>query len=289
MNRNVQSCLWLMTGLMLFVSVSVGYSQEQYKKFGNQGITLIVDGKYEAAIKHYEEVLGKYPGDLESYYGLAMAYAQKRQIDKAIEYVEKAVEGGLPFGRFWAGPRDLLSPLTSSPKFKVWADKHAMELLHGPMLGGVTDGGAKFWLRTVHEVPVEVFVKSAGSQDIGSRDPWQGYKAEREQIFSFLEANRIDGVILIAADRHRSDAWKIERENGYDLYEFESSRLTNIHTHKIMPGSLFGYNKKCSFGLLGFDTTRDDPQVTYRIVNIDNEIIREITLTKSQLAHTKTR
>ena len=531
MNRNVQSCLWLMTGLMLFVSVSVGYSQEQYKKFGNQGITLIVDGKYEAAIKHYEEVLGKYPGDLESYYGLAMAYAQKRQIDKAIEYVEKAVEGGLPFGRFWAGPRDLLSPLTSSPKFKVWADKHAVEFLHGPMLGGVTDGGAKFWLRTVHEVPVEVFVKSAGSQDIGSRaqgttnserdytvvlsvnglkpntlydyklqvagqkavggqfrtfpernapitfqvgfgggagytpkhermwntiashrltaflllgdnvyidnptrravqqycyyrrqsrpeyrlfiastpifaiwddhdftindagggplihtpawkipvwrtfthnwnnpyyaggleqpgcwfdfsigdvdffmldgryyrddpksenpsmlgpaqkkwlfgklksssatfkvlaspvpwsygakpgsrDPWQGYKAEREQIFSFLEANRIDGVILIAADRHRSDAWKIERENGYDLFEFESSRLTNIHTHKIMPGSLFGYNKKCSFGLLGFDTTRDDPQVTYRIVNIDNEIIREITLTKSQLAHTKTR
>jgi alkaline phosphatase D len=123
----------------------------------------------------------------------------------------------------------------------------------------------------------------------GSRDPWQGYMREREQIFSFLEANKIDGVILIAADRHRSDAWRIERDKGYDLYEFESSRLTNIHTHKIMPGSLFGYNEKCSFGLLTFDTTREDPQVTYQIVNIDNEIIHEFSLKRSQLAHTKAR
>jgi alkaline phosphatase D len=123
----------------------------------------------------------------------------------------------------------------------------------------------------------------------GSRDPWQGYMGEREEIFSFLEANKINGVILIAADRHRSDAWKIERENGYDLYEFESSRLTNIHTHKIMPDSLFGYNEKCSFGLLKFDTARKEPTVTYQIINIDNEMIREMSLKRSQLTHTKAR
>ena len=111
--------------------------------------------------------------------------------------------------------------------------------------------------------------------------------AEREQIFAFLEANRIDGVILISADRHRSDVWRIEREDGYDLYEFESSKLTNIHTHKVMPGALFGYNKKCSFGLLRFDTTKPDPQVTYQIINIDNELIYELSLRKSQLTHKK--
>ncbi|MGB2866357.1 MAG: alkaline phosphatase D family protein, partial [Sedimentisphaerales bacterium] len=122
----------------------------------------------------------------------------------------------------------------------------------------------------------------------GSRDPWQGYKAEREQIFSFLESNRIDGVILISADRHRSDAWKIERENEYDLYEFESSKLTNIHTHKIMPGALFGYNQKCSFGLLTFDTMKTDPEVTYQIINIDDEVIWKLSLKKSQLTHGKT-
>ncbi|MHC4104210.1 MAG: alkaline phosphatase D family protein, partial [Planctomycetota bacterium] len=119
----------------------------------------------------------------------------------------------------------------------------------------------------------------------GSRDPWQGYKTEREQIFSFLESNKIDGVILISADRHRSDIWKIERPRGYPLYEFESSRLTNIHTHKVMPDSLFGYNKKCSFGMLQFDTSMPDPQVTYKIVNIDKEVIYRFSLKRSQLTH----
>lgn len=117
----------------------------------------------------------------------------------------------------------------------------------------------------------------------GSLDTWDGYSGEREEIFSFIESEKIDGVILISADRHRSDAWHIERPDGYDFYEFMSSKLTNVHTHKVMPKALFGYNKTCSFGQLDFDTRRDDPQVTYRIFNIENEEIHRMTLYLSQL------
>lgn len=515
--------------LTVFLAGPDIHAAEQYKLLARDAVSDIVDGKYDAAIKHFEGYLNEHPMDLESMYGLAVVYAQKGEIDKTVSYVQQAVEQGLPFNRFLAGPRDLLKPLTDSPQFKALSKKYAVELLHGPMLGCVTESSAKFWLRTANEVPVEVVVKSAGTngstekratgktssnsdyttvlsidglkhstlyeyevrinsgQEVkggrfhtfgpfgravkfqvgfgggagftpvhermwntisghnlpaflllgdnvyidnptrpavqqycyyrrqsrpefqkfiactsifaiwddhdfttndagggpkiyspkwkipvwrtftynwnnpyyaggdrqpgcwfdfsigdvdffmldgryyrddpksdnpsmlgatqkkwlfeklksskgtfkvlaspvpwslgakpGSRDPWQGYKAEREQIFSFLETNRIEGVILISADRHRSDAWKIERENGYDLYEFESSKLTNIHTHKIMPGAVFGYNKKCSFGLLMFDTTKTDPEVTYQIINIDNELIWEFSLKKSQLMH----
>ena len=52
-----------------------------------------------------------------------------------------------------------------------------------------------------------------------------------------------------------------------------------------MPGALFGYNEKCSFGLLGFDTTITDPQVTYKIINIDDEVVHTFSLHKSQLSH----
>jgi len=530
-NRSGAPCELIFVILTLIISGPAIHAAEQYKKQGRDAICDIVDGKYDAAVEHFEGYLSEHPKDLESMYGLAVAYAQKQEIDKAVTYVQKAVDEGLPFARFLAGPRDLLKPLTSSTEFKVLAEKYTVELLHGPMLGCVTESSAKFWVRTANEVPVEVVVKSAGTdssfqrravgktsgkQDFtavlaveglkpgtlyeyelridgaqkagegrfrtfgtsgrpakfqvgfgggagftpqyermfntitgynlpaflllgdnvyidnptrqavqqycyyrrqsrpefrdfvastsifaiwddhdfttndagggpeiykpewkipvwrtfinnwnnpyygggekqpgcwfdfsigdvdffmldgryyrdkprsenpsmlggaqkkwlfekiksskakfkvlaspvpwalgakpGSRDPWQGYKAEREQIFSFLEANRIDGVILLSADRHRSDAWKIERENGYDLYEFESSKLTNIHTHKIMPGALFGYNQKCSFGLLTFDTTKTDPEITYQIINIDNEVIRELSLKKSQLTHDK--
>ncbi len=553
MNRSLESRILLLICLTLFLFVPATCAQEQYKKLGRDAISQIVDGKYDAAIEHFEDYLGKHPKDLESMYGLAVAYAQKQDIDKAIVYVEQALDEGLPFSRFIAGPRDLLKPLTDSTEFKALAKKHSVELLHGPLLGCVTDTSAKLWVRTSNEALVQVFVStsekmhldiksviartaktsvaffvgdgvavkcviaktnrakdftavvavrglkpdtryyykllvdgsveprlwsfrtfpvsgtksrfwigfgggagftpqyermwdtiathnlpaflllgdnvyidnptrqavqqycyyrrqsrpefrdfvaftaiyaiwddhdfttndagggpkirkpawkipvwrtftnnwnnpyyaggenqpgcwfdfSIGDVDFfmldgryyrtksrvknpsmlgdaqkkwlfeklksskatfkvlaspvpwafgakpGSRDPWQGYKAEREEIFSFLEANEIDGVILISADRHRSDIWKIDRPNGYPLYEFESSKLTNIHTHKVMPGSLFGYNKKCSFGLLQFDTAIPDPQVTYKIINIDNEVIYTFSLKKSQLTHKK--
>ena len=121
-----------------------------------------------------------------------------------------------------------------------------------------------------------------------SLDTWRGFQAERQEIFSFLEKNEIDGVILLSADRHRSDYWRIDRENAYPLFEFESSRLTNIHTHGIMPGSLFGYNAKCSFGQLTFDTTRPDPEVTYQIYNIDDELIHTFAVKKSEISHRAT-
>ncbi len=119
----------------------------------------------------------------------------------------------------------------------------------------------------------------------GSKDPWDGYPEEREEIFAFVEANRIPGVFLIAADRHRTDLRVIERENGYDFYEFESSRLTNRHTHKVVPtpGLIWGYNQECSFGLMRFDTTQSDPSVTFEAVNIDGEVIHSHVLRAGQL------
>ncbi len=534
MSSNMKSPLFFFASLVLFLSDPSAYAVEQYKLLARDAVSQIVDGKVEAAIDHFQDYLRKHPGDLESLYGLAIAYTQKQDLNKTMSYVKKAVDGGLSFGRFLAGPRDLLQPLTESADFQELSKAYPLVgLLHGPMLGTVTDTSARFWVRTPDEAPIQVWVEesnepashikssivetrrerdftavvavdglkpnteyhyglsvnrvsfskkwsfrtfpaqgkkcrfqigfgggagytpqyermwntiasrrlraflflgdnvyidnptrqavqqycyyrrqsrqeyrdfiastpiyaiwddhdfttndagggplidkpvwkipvwrtftynwnnpyyaggldqpgcwfdfSIGNVDFfmldgryyrddpksdnpsmlgpaqkkwlfeklrasdatfkvlaspvpwsydskpGSRDPWQGYMEEREQIFSFLEIHKIEGVILIAADRHRSDAWRIERDKGYDLYEFESSRLTNIHTHKIMPGSLFGYNEKCSFGLLTFDTTREDPQVIYQIVNIDNEIISELTLKRSQLAHAKAR
>jgi alkaline phosphatase D len=119
----------------------------------------------------------------------------------------------------------------------------------------------------------------------GSRDPWDGYPDEREEIFSFIESNGIDGVFLIAADRHRTDLRITERPNGYDLYEFESSRLTNRHTHGVVktPGLLWGYNDTCSFGLMQFDTRVDSPSVTFQCVSIDGRVVHQHTLRSSEL------
>jgi alkaline phosphatase D len=131
--------------------------------------------------------------------------------------------------------------------------------------------------------PVPWSFKSKGE----SLDTWNGYREERNDIFQFLSDNMIDGVVLISADRHRSDVWRIERPEGYALYEFESSRLTNEHVHRVIPESLFGYNEKQSFGLLTFDTTLPDPTVTYQIYSIDDELIYTLEVMRSEISHEK--
>jgi len=507
--------------------------EPQYKQVARNRITQIAKGRPDTAISGSEKYLADHPGDLESCYVLAIAHARGNRIDKAMEYVRKSVELGLPIGRFLAGPRNLLKPLTESKAFRDFAAKHPVELIHGPMLGSVTDARARFWVRTVHQVPVQVLVSTSGKlaettrsptvktsaekdftavcevtglkpntrysyqlvidgkpvkidpapsfrtfpkpggksrfqvvfgggagytpkhermwntltarkplafltlgdnvyidtpevpetqrycyyrrqsrpeyrrfvastptfsiwddhdfgtndckgspgiDDIpwkmpvwrvfrenwvnpsygggeacpgvwydfsigdvdfimldcrfyrvlgqdgaakpgtmlgpaqkkwflnrlaaskatfkvlassvpwskgtkgGSRDTWDGFPEEREEILSFLEKNRIEGVFLISADRHRSDAYKTQRPKCYPLYEASSSKLTNIHTHGLIKHSLFGYNSKCSFALLTFDTTKADPELTYEVVNIDNEVIHTLPLKRSQLS-----
>jgi len=118
-----------------------------------------------------------------------------------------------------------------------------------------------------------------------SKDTWNGFRDEREEIFSFLERKKIDGVILLSADRHRSDIWRIPRPGGYDLIEFSSSRLTNQHVHKVMSDAVFSYNEKQSFGVVDFETGRDDPSITLRVVSIDGEEVFAYRGSRSSFEH----
>lgn len=507
--------------------VQDGYSQEQYKRRALRAMTMIGDGRYEEAIQHLHRQLDDIPGDPEFFYGLAVAHAQMGTLDTAVDYTRKALDAGLPPGRFLAGPRELLAPLmnTHGARELVYR-RHDADYVHGPLLGAVTDTQAQVWVRTPSEASVRVVVEqddgdgvhrsqtvqaqadrdftavarveglspnttydyrlhvdgqeqpdewtfctfpeagtpaafeigfgacagytpwrermwrriashdflaflllgdnvyidrperpalhrycyyrrqsrpefrtltaetstaaiwddhdfadndswggpapfdpewkvdawrvfqenwnnaaygggeeqpgvwhevSIGDVDVfmldcryyrtapdaearsmlgptqkqwlfealrsstatfkliassvpfpddvkpDSPDPWQGYPAEREEIFSFIEDHGMGGVVLLSGDRHRADVWKIEREEGYDLYEFQNARLTNIHTHGSMEGSLFSYNEKPHFGRLRFDTTKADPTITYDIINIEGTVVHSTTLTRSQL------
>ena len=117
----------------------------------------------------------------------------------------------------------------------------------------------------------------------GSNDTWNGFIDERQEIYQFLTDNDIKGVVLLSADRHRTDFWKNNRSNDYPLYEFMSSRLTNIHTHDLMPGAIFGYNEKCSFGKMTFNLELEDPEIKFEIVNIDNKTMDSFVLKNSEL------
>ena len=109
----------------------------------------------------------------------------------------------------------------------------------------------------------------------GSKDPWDGYPEEREEIFSFIEQEKIEGVLLIAADRHRIDFRKTSRPNGYDFLEFVSGRITNRHVHSVIKtdGLVWGYNKTCGYCLLKFDTTKKNPVMKFEAYDNCGELL----------------
>lgn len=119
----------------------------------------------------------------------------------------------------------------------------------------------------------------------GSKDPWDGFPEERSEIFSWIGAEKVEGVFLVAADRHRTDLRTIKNPGAYTLYEFQSSKLTNKHTHPVVKtdGLIWGYNKTCSFGLMHFDTTGDNPQVKFELIDIDGKTHEQHTLRLSEL------
>jgi alkaline phosphatase D len=143
------------------------------------------------------------------------------------------------------------------------------------MLGPVQ----KMWLKETLRNSNSVFKIIASSVPFskgikpGSKDPWDGYPDEREEIFSFIESEKIGGVFLIAADRHRIDLRRTERPQGYDLFEFVSGRLTNKHVHPVVKtdGLIWGYNKTCGYCLIQVNTRKKDPSLVLEAYDLNGE------------------
>jgi len=123
---------------------------------------------------------------------------------------------------------------------------------------------------------------SNGKDSWGVWDP-QG----REDLFSFIEANRIGGVLLISGDRHGARGFTIPRPSGFKFYEFEPGSLGGRSGPEVFAkdsaNQLFGIARKYAFGEFTIDATLADPTVEFRLIGDDGTMIHEMKLTRSQL------
>ena len=154
----------------------------------------------------------------------------------------------------------------------------------------------KWLLETLKKSTAKFKVLASGTMwhadaDKGGYDSWAGpkspYQKERDEIFDFINANKIDGVVLISGDRHRTDIWKTERKSGYPLYEFLSAKLTNMHSHKARKEALWSYAapKDRFWGQLDFDTTGSEPVVTFKAINQDGKVLKAFPVKLSEISH----
>ena len=89
------------------------------------------------------------------------------KINVALTMAEKAVELGLPFERFLTEPRDWLAPFAKASNFSKWKNQMqpSLDLIHGPMVGQVTDNSASFWFRTDGACEVAVKIKGHSGRE----------------------------------------------------------------------------------------------------------------------------
>ncbi len=120
------------------------------------------------------------------------------------------------------------------------------------------------------------------------KDSWGKYDPQgREQLLSFIEENRIPGVLLLSGDRHGACGFRIPRPSGHAFYEFEAASLggrsgpaSKAEGH---PDALYAISGKFAFGEFTFDATLDDPEVTFRLIHEEGETLYELKLKQSEL------
>lgn len=120
------------------------------------------------------------------------------------------------------------------------------------------------------------------------KDSWGVFdQAGREELFSFIEENKIPGVLLISSDRHGARGFRIPRPSGYHFHEFEIGTLGGMTGPGAMAPNastqLFGRTSIKAFGEFRFDTRGDEPRVTFRLVDETGHVLEEFAFLQSEL------
>jgi len=128
---------------------------------------------------------------------------------------------------------------------------------------------------------------SNGKDSWGVNDP-EG----REEIFKLIEENNIPGVLLISGDRHGARGFTIPRESGYAFYEFEAgslgARAAAVSSLGQHDEELYGVIGVFAFGEFTFNTSKSDPEVTFRLIEEGGDVIYEKVLPLSKLTPART-
>lgn len=122
------------------------------------------------------------------------------------------------------------------------------------------------------------------------KDSWGTWDVEaRDEIFNFIEKEKIQGVLLVSGDRHGARGFTIPRQSGFVLHEFEVATLGGVAGPEALANNpshqLFGYHGAdiIAFGEFTFDLNGDEPLATFRLIDELGTVLEEINLPYSKL------
>lgn len=145
MNQWIPTCLLITTAL--------ASAQHDPQRNATQAIAAGDFAKAERILSAAEAA------DPETLFVRMMLELARGQVGEAQATAREALDTGLPLPRLAAGPRELLGTLQESDAYGQWVAEYGedrLKLLHGPMVGAVTDSSASFWVRTGDRCQVQI-------------------------------------------------------------------------------------------------------------------------------------
>ncbi|MBT31910.1 MAG: alkaline phosphatase [Thalassobius sp.] len=122
------------------------------------------------------------------------------------------------------------------------------------------------------------------------KDSWGTWDTlAREQVFKLIETEKIPGVIFLSGDRHGARGFTIPRSANFAFYEFEAGTLGGVPGPEGMAQDtthqLFGYDgtEVIAFGEFTFETNKQEPTITFRLIDENGKIIEEHILQYNKL------
>ena len=112
------------------------------------------------------------------------------------------------------------------------------------------------------------------------KDSWGAINPKgREEIFDLIENSCVSQVILISGDRHGARGFTIQRNSGFELFEFEAASLgARVGPPASKPEwktQLYGIDGTFAFGELTFEGGKKSAKATYRLIDEKGQILFE--------------
>ena len=124
------------------------------------------------------------------------------------------------------------------------------------------------------------------------KDSWGTWDTKvRKEIFDFIENEKIHGVLLVSGDRHGARGFTLPQPSGFKFYEFETACLGGVPgpdaLAKDTTNQIFGYHGKdfVAFGEFTFETSGDEPVVTFRLIDQFGTVLEKHVLPYAVLSH----
>lgn len=140
--------------------MSLDNRDRQYKRVHQFALRLILRMHFERAKSFLEGHLSDFPEDAETHFLMGIWNARQGKIEPAVAWFEKAIELGLPPSRVMAA-RDLTRNIAAHPFFESLKDAYEDSLLHGPLIGNVSDHSASFWVRTASQSEIRIIASAS--------------------------------------------------------------------------------------------------------------------------------